>query len=107
MKLFVHERLHAIGLLPEQGDFLTLKVVREAREMLSFTEAEHEEFQFEQEEGAVRWKNPENPEDLQRDIPLGKKARALIAEALEKKNEEKELTEQFFSLYEKFCVEDT
>ncbi len=46
MKLTVLERLRAQGLLPGEGDFATLKVVRKARETLSFNDEELELLEF-------------------------------------------------------------
>jgi len=106
MKLLVHERLNLMGILPKEGDFLTLKILRELQQALSFTEEEHSLFNFQQEGESVKWDQPEDMEKAYPDIPVGKKAEGIIVEALEKLNNDKKLTEQFFSLYEKFCVEE-
>lgn len=106
MKLLVHERLNLMGILPQEGDFTTLKIVRELRESLSFTEEEHAELNFQQEGESIKWTMPEDAEMLNKEIEIGKKAEGIIVAALEKLNEDKKLTEQFFSLYEKFCVDE-
>lgn len=46
MKLSVIERLTLQGMLPEKGSYTNLKLVRVAREVLSFTDNEHKLLQF-------------------------------------------------------------
>lgn len=104
MKLLMHERLNLLSILPEAGDFTTLKIVRELRESLAPSEEEHEALNIRQEEKRIVWDMPKDPETLYRDIQIGKKAEGIVVAALEKLNEDKKLTDQFFSLYEKFCV---
>jgi len=99
MELSVGERLVLLSVLPEQGDFTTLKVIRTLRESLSFSEAEHKEYQFVQDGMSVKW----NAESEQfKEIEIGEKASEIIATALSKLNEEKKLKMEHFSLYEKF-----
>jgi hypothetical protein len=90
-----------LGVLPEQGNFLTLKIVRQLREALSFSEEEIKALKIEQKDGRVEWQDDGAEE---KDVPVGEKAMDLIVEALKKKDDAKELTDQHFSLYEKFVV---
>ena len=46
MKLDVGERIRLLGILPEKGNLLTLKIVRELRDDLSFSEKEHKDFKI-------------------------------------------------------------
>ncbi len=46
MKLTVVERLNLSGMLPEKGSYTNLKLIRLAREALSFTDAEHKLLKF-------------------------------------------------------------
>ena len=46
VSLSVVNRLSLLGLLENKGDLTTLKVIRELREELSFTEAEHKVLHF-------------------------------------------------------------
>lgn len=97
--LTVLDRLLLLGLLPPQGDLLTVRIVRELREALSFTEAEHREFGFSQVDGQVRW----NASAAQsRELEIGERARLLIVEGLRKLDKDKKLTEQHLSLWEMF-----
>ena len=47
MMLSVLERLKLLEVLPQAGDISTIKIVREVREALTFTEGEHTEFGIE------------------------------------------------------------
>lgn len=107
MKLTIIERLMALGLLPKEGDFTTLKIVRQVREDLSFSEEEHAALKFEsKEDGVLAWQVDGVAADvLNKEIEIGAKASKVIADSLEKLDKEKKLTEQHFSLYEKFCAE--
>ena len=99
MKLGVFDRLILLNILPKEGDFMTLKIIRKMRESLSFSEEEHKALQFVQNEGNIQWKQEA---DKPRDINFGEKATDLVVEALKKLNDDKKLTEQHLSLYEKF-----
>lgn len=50
MKLSVVERITLSGMLPEKGSYTNLKLVRVARESLSFTDEEHKLLKFRTEE---------------------------------------------------------
>lgn len=102
MKLGVFERLILLNILPKEGDFLTLKIIRKLREELSFTEAEHKELQFQQEGGQIKWKSDG---DKPKNIEIGEKARDVIVGVLKKLNDDKKLTDEHFSLYEKFVID--
>ena len=103
MQMQVCDRIALLGILPQEGDFTTLKIVRELREALSFTEAEHAELSIQHEGQTIRW-NVEA--DTPREIDIGKKAAQVIAGSLETLNSEKALRGEHVRLYELF-VEDT
>lgn len=98
-ELTVVERLVLLNILPKEGDFTTIKLVRKLRENLSFDEDEHKKLNFVQDGDQVRW----NQEALtDKYIQIGEKQSDLIHDALKKLNDEKKLTNEHFSLYEKF-----
>ena len=99
MKLNVYERLILLNVLPKEGDFTTLKIIRALRETLSFSEAEHKALEFKQEEQNIQWKQEA---DKPKDVTFGEKATDIIVEVLKKLNTDKKLTEQHYGLYEKF-----
>ena len=102
MELGIFERIILLNVLPKEGDFSTLKIVRNLRESLSFSEEEHKILQFKTENGRVLWK-PEG--DMQKDVPIGEKATDIIVECLKRLNKEKHLKEEHIPIYERFIKE--
>jgi len=104
MELGTFDRLILLNILPKEGDFTTLKIVRKLREDLSFSEEEHAALEFKNEGGNVKWKQAG---DVPKDVPIGEKASDLIAEVLKKLDKEKKLQETHYSLYELFVEKVT
>ena len=103
MKLNVLERIMLLDVLPKEGSFVTLKIVRDLRSDLSFSEEEHKKFKFVESQGRVNW----NPAAEQfKEVHIGEKATDIIVEALKKLDKEKKLTEGHLTLFEKFCKEN-
>ena len=98
-ELTVVERLVLLNILPKEGDFTTIKLLRKLRENLSFDEDEHKKLNFVQDGDQVRWNQAELSDKR---IQIGEKQSDLIHDALKKLNDEKKLTDEHFSLYEKF-----
>jgi hypothetical protein len=104
MILNTKERLILLASLPKEGDFTTLKIVRNLREDLSFSEEEYKVLNFvvQPNGGGVKWNDKgEKPKE----ISIGEKATDVIVDALKRLNAEKRLTEDHFALYEKFVGE--
>ena len=99
MNLQVGERLVLLSTLPQEGNFTTLKIVRELRESLSFSEEEHKTYGFNQEGDMVFW---DKAKDTPKDVHIGEKATDIIVDALKKLNDNKKLRNEHFTLYEKF-----
>lgn len=102
MKLTVLERLMCQGLLPQETNFTTLKLMRVARENLSFTNEEVKTLNFKVSDGKTQWNPVADREVGEVEIELGEVATEEIKKALKKLNEENKLTNDHFSLYEKF-----
>ena len=75
MELTVWERFKLLQILPERGDYLTLKIVRKMRESLSFSEEEMETYQFKQDGERMMW-NPDVPQT--KELLFGPKATSII-----------------------------
>ena len=102
MQLGVVDRFAILNVLPEHGDFTTLKIVRELREQLSFTEEEHARLDFQQtEDGRTVWR-----ENLEREYDFGKKAEGIIRDALSRANKQNKLTIDHLNVYEMFVGDD-
>jgi len=104
MKFTVFERFVLSSLLPAEESFATLKLVRKAKENLSFNDIENQKLNIKQDGDQVVW-------DMQAaievdanvaDVELGDTVSQLIVDVLKKLDEKKKLKDEHFSLYEKF-----
>ena len=132
MELKVFERIILLNILPEHGDFVTLKLVRKMRETLSFSEKEIEQIDFVNHwqcprckkagvsasvmqcpdcevymkpSGQVTW-NDKKAANVIKDVKLGGAMTKMCSDALQRLCDEEKLGEEHFTLYEKF-VEGT
>ena len=128
MKLTVYERIVLQNILPQEGDFITLKLVRKLKEALAFNEKEIAEIDFRnhykcpqcpkvelakempkcpdcdiymQPSGNVTW-DDDKAKKVVKDVFMGAKMQALCESTLKKLSDEKKLTDQHMSLYQKF-----
>lgn len=101
--LTVLERLVLLNVLPKEGNFTTIKLLRKLRENLSFDEAENKALNFVQDGDQVTW-DVDEAAKITRHIQIGEKMTDLIHDALKKLNDEKKLTDQHLSLYERFVA---
>lgn len=106
MKLTVGERYVLLDVLPKEGTYTTLKIVRKLRENLSFSEEEIKAFGISEtpSEAGLRvvW-NVDRPQEA--DIDIGERATDVIATALKALDKSGKLTDREFSLFEKFVGE--
>ena len=131
MQLNVLERLALLEVVPKEGDFVTLKLVRKLRESLSFSETEVKQIEFNQNwkcpkcqkemsspdvpkcecesymvaTGSMTW-DAQKGEKVLKEIHMGEKMLSMCVTALKKLDSEKKLTDNYFSLYDKL-VEST
>ena len=101
MELGVAERLRLLSLLPEKGNFITLKIVRELRETLSFDEAELTSLGLVTKGDRLEWSAAA---EKAKDVPLGPQAIELIRAALKDLDDRKALDAGTSLLYEKFVL---
>ena len=99
MKLDVRERLILLSVLPAEGNFITLKVVRKLKDDLSFSEEEIKQYKFVQKENQVTWNDKVEQEKL---VTIGTQAKIIIQDALKKLDEDKKLRDEHFTIFEKF-----
>lgn len=136
VKLNVLERLTLNGLLPKEGSFMNLKLLRLTKEDLSFNEEENKALQFRTDQGPngpmIIWnnivlKNKETgdivkaPSDIlvqmankdpeafeaspacpDKEFIFGEVIEKLIIKALKDLDKAEKITEEHYSLYEKF-----
>jgi hypothetical protein len=102
MKLDVAERIRLLGILPEKGNLLTLKIVRTLRDELSFSEAEHKDMNIEVKQDRITWKDGA----AEKDVEIGDLAKEVITLRLRAMDEAKELTLPDIDLWEKFIGDE-
>lgn len=95
------DRLALLGMLPEKGNFITLKIVRELRESLVPSEEEIKELEIVElpETEQIRWSDEK---DVGKNIKVGEVARNLIKKLLIELDEKEELEQRHEPLYEIF-----
>ena len=103
VKLTLFERFVTMTLLPVEGNYRTLKIVRDLQMELATTEEENDIAGLEDVPGggtdADDW-DAVPPKE----IIFGDVAKNIIVDALTKLNEEEKLTRQHMTLYEKFIT---
>jgi hypothetical protein len=114
VELDVLERMTLMSILPKEGTFLNLKLLRVIREELSFTEEENKALQFRQivqgDQQMVGWNtttvDPETSEQRlacpPKEFVFGEVVEGLIVKALTDLDKAEKITADHYSLYEKF-----
>ena len=105
MKLKIAERFALLGVLPQQGNVITLRIIRELQSRLSLTEEEIKHYNITNHvnpDGSARinW-NPELSEE-ETDIPIGEAVTGVIKGELMRLNSHNQLHVTMLPLYEKF-----
>lgn len=106
MDLTLKERIVLLGVLPKEGDFKTLKQLRQCRESLAMTDEEIKVLKVvsNPQTGMVNWTEPVEGEPYKADIEIKDSVMELIVDALVQADKQKKLNEDTFDLYEKFVV---
>lgn len=99
MRLNIAERVHLLPLLPQQGNFATLKILHNLRLELSFDEVELAEAKMTEQAGKLHWPDSDA---VVKEIQIGPRARTVIVDALQALDRAKSLTLAQLPLYEKF-----
>ena len=104
VELTLFERFMVMTLLPPEGSYRTLKIIRELQAELGTTEEEDElAGLYDLPGGGTDAKDWDAVEP--KEIVFGDVAKALVVDALKKLDEEEKLRHQHFTLYEKFVLE--
>jgi len=98
-KLNLAERINTMSILPAEGNFITLKVIRELKLNLGVKDEEFKKFGIIQKESQITW-NEEGNKEIE--FEIGEKATDIIIEQLEKLDKSKKLEDKDFSIFEKF-----
>lgn len=98
VNLTIADRFAILGILPAEGNFATLKIVRKLREQLSLTQTEIKEQKVEQVDDQIIWANGAKTAEME----FGNFDTEMIQEALKMLNNNRKLEERHFSIYEQF-----
>jgi len=107
MKLNLSERFSLLNILPQEGNFVTLKIIRDLTSGLAPNDKEFKEFDIKQRPGAniqeteTTWNLAGN---VEKGIEIGEKSTDIIVAALTKLDETEKLEPRYLSLYEKFVL---
>lgn len=100
MKLNVLERITLMGILPQESNFITFRLLTDLKKELSFTEKEIKDFGIVQKEGRVFWSKSKEKE-----FTIGEQVRLIIQAALQQVDKEKKVNDSNISLFDKFQPE--
>ena len=105
MRLSVIERVLLGGMMANyQGTFTNLKIIREGREVISFNDDELTKLKLVEGDGKVEW-NPQAALEIGSvEIDFSETITKVIKRIFVKLNDDQKLTEQHFSLCEKFLI---
>jgi len=107
MKLNVLERILLGNMLSKcESDFTTLRLVRQVRETLSFSDREAKMLNFIPDGKTLNWNPAADLEIGEVEILISDTVAGIIKKMLTDLNDAAKLTEQFFSLYEKFIANE-
>lgn len=101
MEFTVEERLAALGLLPQEGTLITMKVIHDLRQGLAFSEEDLKILDFRQEDERLMWNNGIGPKE----VKVGPQAAIVVYDELKKLDKDSKLRESHLALCEKFEYE--
>lgn len=106
MKLSVKERIDVLSILPREGNFINLKLVRKIREDLSFNETENKALKFKYlDDGRVTWDRKVAKKTI-KDVEIGATVMEIIRKKLTQLSKAEKLSDEHIDLYAKFVGED-
>jgi hypothetical protein len=101
-KLNCGERLIILNVMPKEGNFITLRMIRNLVQKLGLTAEEIVNFQVEEAPGGqVRW-GPMGA--IEKEFEFAQAEVDLIKKQLKKMDDDGKLTNDTFTVYEKFCM---
>jgi len=88
-------------MLPVEGSVMTIRILRDLKDELGFSEEEVKKSKLKEVPGGVQW-DAGVVEKMHKDVPMGEKARDIIRESLDGLEKQKNLKLVFLVLYERF-----
>jgi len=111
MRLSIFERINLLSILPHEGTFATLKIIREMREKLSFSEAENTALNFQSKQSPdgqqlTTWNLAASVKIGEPDIKLSDFQVDICKKELEKLDKAGKLRDEHMTLFEKCCLNE-
>ena len=94
-------RFALLQMLPVEGSVMTIRILRDLKDELGFSEEEVKKSKLKEVPGGVQW-DAGMVAKMHKDVPMGEKARDIIRESLEGLEKQKKLKLEFLDLYERF-----
>ena len=99
MLLTVSERMALLSILPREKGIVTLRIIRQLREDLSFSEEEIHTLELREEGGRTLWRaDKAEPKE----VSVGEKATDVVVAALREADREERLVEAHIPLWDRF-----
>jgi len=97
-KLTLGDRFAVLSVLPAEGNFATLKLIRELREQMSLNAIEIKDHKVVQNGDHITWEHGEKTKEME----FSEFAENMIKTRLKKMNETNTLEDKHFAIYEMF-----
>jgi hypothetical protein len=101
IKLNVGERLMVISVLPKEGSYVTIKMIRGLIEKLGLSAQEIKDFEVKEVDGNVRW-NSQGAIPIQ--VDFVDTELEIIRKQLRRLDTDQKLHPELMVVYEKFCM---
>lgn len=98
VNLTIGDRFTILSMLPVEGNFATLKLLRKLREMLSLTQEEINEYEVKQIGDQITWSNGVKTTEM----IFGDYDSEMVRNTLKNLDDEEKLGEAHYSIYEQF-----
>jgi hypothetical protein len=99
MLLNVKQRLLLLNILPDQANYIELKVIRQQQERLSFSDEELQRLKVKRQGDVYTW---DESLDKPVDVEINESARGIIKLAFRQLDQQGQLKVEFLPLYEHF-----
>jgi hypothetical protein len=99
VELGIRERLTICRILPKEGNFVTLKLIRDLLNKVGLKAEEYTEFGIKEEGGMVMWNENAN---VPKPFEFAEAERELIKRQLKQLDESNKLDNETIAIYEKF-----
>lgn len=102
MELNVPERVSLLKILPREGNYLTMKMVKNITGKVILSEEEAEKYEFRQEGSQILWNDLGKTE--RKEINLDENEISVIKQAVIKLENEQKITMDLVCLHERFIL---